>query len=442
MGVNTWIPTSSRTVLVTLDASQYGTQFPRILLSSPSGIIDIVNSRATDTGDVISGNMLDCRQKPCELPSLGTPKSVSQSLGVARWMSAPGTPPEQAFDKLCITVTSQGATTLVTANGAIPTVQVISDTITPEWGSDAEVDIIEGSKMTKLVCEQTLGSRLICDAPDKNLGKDQMRPSLKLYVWDQHHSGGTPIKGVVLTQPCSNDDALSDHSCRKPLIWKFSPPKLVENTSNPPQFSDTKWNLWLELANIDAQKKAILGGFASAVRCNADPEQRCAAAFTFPISQIGAITNWMTLQIQDSGGRPVGGTSVITNILENMKPIITTITDDRKNWSGKNLVFEKIRVGSADVVSVRCQADGTQCFGDGSYAKAAGFMYFVVNDAIAFPFIQMNPSGSTSSVIYTPPKPAAAASPTNTFNLVIPPIANNSNALTDLKNKLGMQAVQ
>jgi hypothetical protein len=85
--------------------------------------------------------------------------------------------------------------------------------------------------------------------------------------------------------------------------------------------------------------------------------------------------------------------------------------------------------------------DGSQCRGDGKYGTTTGFMYFVVNPGLVFPFVQVNTSGVNTGITYTPPKPSTTpTTPTKggtnaqnvqTTPLVIPP----SKALT-------MQALQ
>jgi hypothetical protein len=62
----------------------------------------------------------------------------------------------------------------------------------------------------------------------------------------------------------------------------------------------------------------------------------------------------MNLQVTNANGKELGSRAAITNVLTNMKPIVSQITDDRKSWYGKNLVFDSIRVGNSSPVRVDC----------------------------------------------------------------------------------------
>jgi hypothetical protein len=449
-GINTWIPTSPTTILITLDSSQYGNRFPQILLSSPTGVtgvLDGLNSSATIT---VSGTVLDCdATRPCALPSLGVLKATPKNLGVGRWISEASGGKSPAVEKLCITVLDpEPGTSPAPASAAIPTVQVISDVDSQIWGADAEVYAFKSdSELIRLSCDPGLGSRLVCVTPAEFQGKDNQRPGIKLQVIDQHHAGGTSIRGTIFVKECT-DSPTAEQPCRPPLIWKASAPKLAENDTT--DIKKSKWTMRIELVNVDASEKVALGPFDSdrtdsgaQLDCSAGPSGPCVAHFTIPVASVNSVTDWMSLRIQSAKGEDFGH-GVLANVLANIKPQINQISDDRMNWSGQNLVYESIRVGNSSPIQITCLTTGKQCNVNGKYGSTSGFLYFVASENIAFPFLQTNSTGASSGITYTPPKPATGAgnpgaptksgtAPTTNFNLNIP---------ADIQKKFPVQAYQ
>jgi hypothetical protein len=273
-----------------------------------------------------------------------------------------------------------------------------------------------------------------------------VRPSIQLQVVDQHHYGNTSIKGTVFTAQCVDDQTASAQSCSQPLIWKTSPPKLAAN--NTTDLTASKWKMWVQAVNVDNMDKALLGTVPSdgAFNCTSDVSEPCTISFTIPIGKIGSANDWMSFEVIDHNGTEIGPRASITNILANMKPIITQIADDRKTWSGRNLVFNTIRVGTSTSITVDCLPDGSQCNGDGNYGKATGFLYFVANQGLAFQFNQINATGTNTGVTYTPPKPPAQQGQQQ--GQPTPTSSSGALALQDfksspqLKSLLNMQAVQ
>ena len=446
MGTNTWIPTSPTTMLITLDSSQFGNQFPQILLSSPQGVIDIVHNQANNAKVLVSGNTLACGKSPCPVPSIGVLKSTTKNLGVARWIATSDSG-KKRIDKICITVLDpEPGTTPVTGTGGVPTVQVISDVDKQVWGSDTEVnDISSDNVIHRLSCDPPVGSRLVCDAPDPNSDGTGNRPSIELQIIDQRHVGNTSIKGIVFTKECTNDP-FSDESCRKPLIWKTNPPKLMEN--NTPNVSNSRWKMWVQVVNVESTDTATLGGLeadkvgGNSFDCSQGMTEPCTATFAIPIDRINIVSDWMDFHVRDNKGRELGGRATITNVLENIKPIITQIADDRTSWFGQNLVFNTIQVGNSKTFKVDCMPDGSQCRGDGKYGTTAGFLYFIANPGLALPFNQVNTTGTNTAIVYTPPKPPAAQEAEKPA-----PAPNSANKLDlkispELKEKFSMEAVQ
>jgi hypothetical protein len=449
MGSNTWIPTSPTVLLVTLDSTQFGYQFPQILLSSPQNVIDVVRDRSKDAITYVSGNKLFCDTPTCAIPSLGIAKSPIKNLGVARWIST-SNKADKYIDELCITVLDPDTGSVTPSNNALgtATVQMISDTDTQTWGADSEVNwITDQNEIRRLRCYPR-GSRLICTAPDRPENSGGRRPSIQLQVIDQHHSGGISVKGTVFTKECDNDDSGSDQSCRQPLIWKTNPPKLAAN--NTSDLSKANWKMWMEFVNVGDTDKVEIGTFPADTtngkmfNCDRGIGQACVASFTITRDQINRVSDWMTVQLTDRAGKQLGSRAAITNVLTNIKPILSQITDDRKSFSGKNLVFEAIRVGNSNPMKITCVPDGNQCKGDGNYGPNAGFLYFVANPDTAFPFMQLNATGLNTAITYTPPKndsqnkgtpsPSPLANPAN--------LIENLKSLPEVKRTFSIQAVQ
>ena len=252
----------------------------------------------------------------------------------------------------------------------------------------------------------------------------------------------------MFTKECDNDDLGSDQSCRQPLIWKTNPPKLAAN--NTSDLSKASWKMWMEFVNVGDTDKVEIGTLPADLtsgkmfNCDKGVEQACVASFTVPRDQINRVSDWMSVQVTDRAGKQLGSRAAITNVLTNIKPILSQITDDRKSFSGKNLVFESIRVGNSNPIHITCVPDGSQCKGDGNYGPNAGFLYFVANPDTAFPFMQLNATGLNTAITYTPPKKDSQNKGTASPNPAVNPanLIENLNSLPQVKRTYSMQAIQ
>jgi hypothetical protein len=433
VGTNTWIPIGPRSMLLNLDSSLFGVQFPRILLSSPSGSITVGQNVASQPPPkvTVSGRILNCASNgtvPATpagtqayappngycLPSLGFQKSTPVTLGVARWIESDVQAP---IDFLSISVISPPASGTIGSSGGIPPVQVVSDQETPTWGANAEVDWFpDSSTVIPLSCVPGAGSRLLCRTPkDQDIGG-----AFTLQVIDQNHTGG-PIKGLVSAEPCDSKSNDPTKNCRQPLIWKTNSPVLVPNNQIVagklhPDVTKSQWNLRILLENVDAGEMARLTSPLSnfnttaTIACETPRGRPCTADFTINRKDLGQITDSMKFEVFDSTlqtlqmRRP----AFITNLLTNMKPLIGAVSADFSNWYGQNLVYDQIVVNSK-TYPVDCASTGVStgfsCSGTPPYGTAAGIMYFLAADAnLVFPFIQVNTSGTNTSVVFTPPK--------------------------------------
>lgn len=447
LATNTWIPTNSRTILMTLDGSAFGDRFPQILLSSPRrGSIDVSRSQSVVT---ISGRQLDCglaraveateagtpaaggRQanNAC-LPSLAFQKSVPTNMQIARWIANDST-----IDKLSITTLSASASGSVTTASGLPAVQVISDQDSPAWGPNPEVDwMTPDNKIQPLTCVPGSGSRLVCDAPDASSTE---RKSLTLQVIDQGHPGG-PIKGLISTVPCGGNSP----ACRQPLLWKTNPPRLsANNTPDPdthlPNLAATQWEMKLLVVNVDPGDTATLGplkasGKNGTIECNGAASKPCSATFVIRRSDLNSVSDLMAFQVQQPN-KTASEPFWITNVLTNVRPWISQISSDFTSWYGENLVYDAIRINANEISKVQCTPDGTFCSVVGGYDSevTGGLMYFVTHHPeVAFPFVQVNTSGANSPIVYTPPKPPSGGGAPQTASQTQPAALRLNGLLT------------
>lgn len=425
---NQWILTNPRTMLMTLDASLFGNHFPEILLNSPSGPSINVLSQVAASGSVkVSGRSLSCDKLAASgvtapqpffcIPSLGFPQATLTNVGVARWISSGG------VDRLSITPVSASSANAVNSPTGVPTIQVVSDVANSVWGSDAEVDLLDAGNIRPLHCAQDYGTRLLCDAPDRDLGS-KGRPSVSLQIIDQNHQGG-PIKAFVSTAECGT---ASSRNCAPPLLWQLTPPLLISSqtpgSDGHPDLTKTSWNVSFKVVNVDNASTATLSGpatgaspFKGTVTCDESPLVPCTVSFTVMRNQLGLMSDSMTLTVTSG---TISGRSQVANLFANMKPILGGIAADFTSWFGQNLVYNDVLVGTT-ITKVECDPDGTGCV----YAKSAanvknnpwdatgGLMYFIGDSGLPLPFIQTNPTGPNINVsldpskVWAPPKPAS-----------------------------------
>jgi len=404
LGTNIWIPSGSRTLLITLDASTFGDRFPMILLSSPDYAID-VGARISDQTDlVISGRHLRCSGNPCErsLPSLGFVKSSARRFVVARWMKK-----SRGEDKIAITLADPSViqnTPAGASSPAVPSVQVLSISDAQSWGPTVSVQAVNAKgESVQLKCDQAeIASRLLCDAPAYDSTSDSYLP-VTLEIVDTAHTGG-PIKGAVHLNGCNNNAAAAS-PCRQPLIWDMRKPMWdVSDGLNP------KWLFDVLLVNVEDNRKVYFtkngGELRTAVRCPQD-DQPCVAHFHIPESRFVLVSDSMPLQIEGPAGKFYVAT--ITNLRSNIRPIATQIDADKASWYGQNFVFDKMKVGdTGSVYTILCSQDASTCHVKGKYSsKDTGFLYFV-NEGELIEFIQLNSSGSLVPVFLEAEKKPAS----------------------------------
>jgi len=406
LGINTWIPSGPRTLIITLDASMFGERFPLILLASPADLIDVSKSVTENTNVFVSGRKLKCSGSPCTLalPSLGFAKSSPKHFGVARLIGGPG-----GKDRLSITVADPPTSQPSPAGtpSGLPSIQVVSIADNQIWGSSVSVTVLDSNgDATQIACDppQT-GSRLICDSAGSDPKSNSYLP-VQLEIVDTGHAGG-PIKGLVDLAGCSNLPT-ADNYCRQPLIWDMKQPQLDTSDASHPQ-----WIFDVLLVNVDANRKArfegVSGNLDATIQC-ASSDGICTARFRITPPQFSSIKDLMKLQIEGSNGKNYPAT--IVNLFTNIRPVITQIDPDKASWYGQNFVFSQVKVGDTGAVySISCSQDASTCHLKGKYGpKDAGYLYFV-NEPQLVGLVQLNNSGGLTPIFLDlPVKPAAPGS--------------------------------
>lgn len=182
--VNTWLPTSSKSLIVNLDGGQFGQTFPTIMIVPPSQpTISVGPNLVTSNTDItVSGKQFRCRQFPCPLPSLAYKQTSFVRITAARWLPA-------ANDTYRVIFTTKGNPQPLSISSSTPSsVQLVTGSEDQAWGTNAEVyatledDSTDGnSKQVKLQCDTTAssGERLVCD-----IGSDVAKSIARLNFGD------------------------------------------------------------------------------------------------------------------------------------------------------------------------------------------------------------------------------------------------------------------
>jgi hypothetical protein len=421
-----WIPNGPRSLLLTLNASNYGNRFPQILLNSPLAesldvAVSVTQSAKSSEAIQITGQAWypACLSSASCLPSLAFVKSSSVPIGVARRQTLAGA--GTVIDQLSVTLLNPPASGPAPVVGSTPpAVQVLTNRGQQVWADDVEVDWVpDPTHIVPLTCLPDKGSRLLCDTPQAAATAYSGR-GLTLAVYDPHHSGGA-IRSFVHTPPCGN----SDLPCPSPLVWNLNPPVLdCSSCSKPssdgkatvPNLGAARWTMEVSVVNVAEGDKATLlkypgsaESFDEPVRCAGGP---CRVIFTFPRSRFNDLGDLMTLKIAHNGA--VSKPFWITNVRANVSPQVSYVSSDFSTWSGQNLVFDKVQVNST-VASVQCVADASTastCSKTSSdpFDSSAGYMYFVAPDqSISIPMMQANATGPNTPVKFTPPPPPPPA---------------------------------
>jgi hypothetical protein len=351
----TWIPISSKELIMNLNPTLFTRRFPSIFLNSPNGSID-VNSQISDKTQLdVAGVTYKCpadAKVACApiLPAIGRPKAIVKRFAVARWIGTTNqfiiTPPDTAPP------TANSA-----SSGGLAPLQVITGSGDQPWSAYAKVMAFQDGMNAPLQC-RPMGERLIC-----NTGELDHTKRTEFEIFDSDYAASA-VKGSAVLEACAGAQ------CSEPLVWRLIPPKWDAEKS--------LWNFRLLIINVEGGEKVQLGPSAlqDAIVCSS-ADQPCYADIKISRENFGLVKNWMQLQVFGKDGKPRGKPSQIGNLLTNISPILTFINEDQTRFSGQNLVFDKIVIGKHEI-PIKC-AEGLDCYvlEPGFNAKDEGYLYFV-----------------------------------------------------------------
>jgi hypothetical protein len=187
LDAGTWIPVSSKELILYLNPSLFPRRFPSILLNSPNGSIDVTSQISNQTQVDVAGVKYTCPSDgntSCVsiLPAVGRPKAAPRQFAIARLMGK--------TKRFIVTLPDVAAPASGPASTlALPPLQVISDTRKQVWSAYAKVLAFQeqGKKNLPLQCEPA-GERLLCDT-----GQVDLSQRTEFEVYDSDFKSG-PVK--------------------------------------------------------------------------------------------------------------------------------------------------------------------------------------------------------------------------------------------------------
>jgi len=382
LDANSWLPISSKQLILNLNPVSFGRRFPSILITSPEGPIDITSQIKYGVPIEVDGRTYECLNlaTPCAefLPPLAKPSSATKRFSVARWFG-----PTRGQNQIIITVPE-----LVIPPGAsngdssvLPPLQVISDSTNQPWSVNARVFAVQGSVNHLMHC-QPKGERLICDAAQLNFDEQST-----FDISDPDFSGNA-IQGSGKLERCIGD-------CKEPLIWEMNAPKWDGEKKG--------WVFHLSMINVESKQQAWLEtAFHDEIKCtNADPI--CSVDILLTKELFDSITDSMQLKVTDKTGNEVGHPTQIRNLHVYVSPILSLVNEEQTRFVGQNLVFEFVQIGKRKL-PLSCVGIVDCSLIDAKYGpKDRGYLYFV-DDRTKVPLKEMTAKGLALVAPHEPPK--------------------------------------
>lgn len=291
----------------------------------------------------------------------------------------------------------------------MPALQVITGSRNQSWSGSAKVVAHQDSSAVyvPLNCEP-LGERLLCDWGELDPKK---RTDFEIYDGEFAANPG-PIKGNGLINSCS------DENCVDPLLWDMQVPEWRKGDEK--QKIKAAWLFRLSLVNVTKGQIVRLDDnevFSAAIDCDSD-QFPCPITIELPKENFSQIKNSMRLQVyrNKAGGglERIGGATTIANLRLHVTPILSYITEDQTRFSGQNLVFEEISVGSRSPVKISC-TEARDCFlpSPGFKPKDEGYLHFLAINGEPLAFMLITDKG-LQVVAPHKPKPEPRAEETST----------------------------
>ncbi len=392
---NTWMPTSSKSLLVNLDGGQFGESFPTIRIVSPTDTYTLAASDLVKNPVDVSGVQYQCVASTCQLPSLAYRQLTAAHVGVARWTAGTTT-------KVVFTVTDAAATPATPSSNAGASVQLVTSNVHQVWGSNVEVYVTypsdDQTKTYRLSCDPTISSaeRLICgiDFTAFNAAHTDHKldntDEAHFHILDPGHVGGPIEAWTVLGE--GGDDSIS------PIVWDVTDPLWDD--------SQQGWTFHVDFANVAQNATLTLSSprmsHVANFTCNAD--HICSAPFVILQTEVEQWFDRMKVSI--SGKNDYQAT--LSNLKSLISPVATSINDDFTSWSGTNLtpVYTNLKIGKAgSPVSINCVFVSCVLADGAVLPKTSGYMYLSGNGMQEL-LAQQNSDGSTSPLTYKYKAPA------------------------------------
>jgi hypothetical protein len=440
--VNTWIPVSSRSLLVNVDGGQFGTSFPTIQIVSPgtSQPFSISNSKPDGAQISVSGLPFECIKKTCQLPSVAYPLTTAAQVGVTRWAEDPAKPAEYS----AVFTVTQSVTAIV--NSPAPTgsaVQLVTGSTQNVWGPNAEVYVQfagdQQNQQYRLTCDPTSsetssGERLVCKIDTSRISGTKPEADgtheAHFHIIDPGHVGGALEAWPALV-------ACKDKACTPPTAWDITNPSWDDSAS--------QWTFKVSFVNVKNLNHVTITPTPpnGVQQLTCDTSQVCSAIFKIKPSEIASWFDHMNLQYEgDSDDQ-----WQILNVKSLIKPTVSVMSADFTSWTGANLtsVFNSasdptkktgLLIGSSTTpIPIACPVLSACTITDKTNLPATSGLMYLAASGIAqpIPLLQSNADGTTTPIMYQPakapvpvPVPAPAPPPAPAPVVMPAPAAANS----------------
>lgn len=364
---NTWTFLNSRSLLLTLDSSMFGQHFPDIILSSPSGSMDLttdLTSASLCPELKISGQNIAFPSVPSNgdhtcfhlLTSLTYKTATVHNVSSARVIKGLG-----GKDAHLILTDLGGTAPSVSAPAAqgVPQLQISSGSTQTVWGEETEVyQINENGSAVRLHCEAPIDTRLKCEIPSETQYDKATYRVLDLnHRVDQNGTVGT-LEAWTTAPEC--DDA-GDTKCLVPALWQSDISINTDNTG-----MEIGWIFTAQLVNLNEGDTitASLGKLKSAPPQITVPSNlKIPLAVKIPISieDLANLSDDMNLVITTGSGSVLPQRVSVHNLLSHLAPEADAGVD-WNNFSGTNLLsgYTSIQIAGGTAHPMECVQE-TQC---------------------------------------------------------------------------------
>jgi hypothetical protein len=417
--VNTWVPTSDTSLILSLDASKVEKRFPDIVLSSTRGSISLTSvlPKLDANGGVpkttvfkVRGDSYGCFS-PCisNMTPLSYRKAPTQTLSVFHLDGG------SSEDAQVIFSLASDAPPTPNAGSGTSNVQVLTSGPSP-WGGNAtvlaEFDQSTSTRLLRLSCSAIDGMRLSCRMPA--VLKSALESDISFEVHDPDHAGGPVSATISIIKKPGGSEFFR--------VWSQQAPRWKQGLDSSGK-STTLLSFCATFANTSGTDSFALGYANGATIGGPDfqfhhdspncpkPSQGGASFWSgelaIPIVSFPIITDQMSLVRVGQPDPP----ATLLFLRSAVQPTVFSASDDYKHLYGQGLVFPQMRVGdSQSIIPLTCDPAGTSCHADPSanLGTGSGPVYLQTSDGIAVTLMK-NTNGVVAAFGFVPP-----SKPTNT----------------------------